>query len=331
MKQWITPTLITAIALGFSACSNEEKPATAPPAPVAVVSGALPITSSSAKVTPQTAPAKLKGHVVGKVGDYLFTDQDIDAEFSQMPANFQKMKDNPAMRANILNNLMTRHALAEKARQLGIADDPVIRGKIARAQSGILLQELNQRQRSKFTTADDKALQAYYQANIARFSQPEQMHVRHILVKSAKAAKRLLRKLKKGADFAKLAKEKSEDQGSKMRGGDIGSFPRGRMAPPFEKAAFALAKDGDRAGPIKTRFGYHIIERLGHTPAGQKPFDQVKTQIRHEMQQQAFRGWVEDVKKEMSLTVTDPRYQRGHRPMAPRHAMAPTTAHPHQP
>ncbi len=334
MRHWITPILITAIATGLSACSDEEKPATAPPAPAAAISGTLPTTAN--KATPKTAPIKVEGHVVGKVGKHLFTDKNIDAEFSQMPANFQKMKGNPAMRANILNNLMTRYALTEKARRLGIADDPVIRGKIERAQSGILLQELNRRQRSNLATADDKALQAYYQANITRFSQPEEMHARHILVKSTKTAKRLLRKLKKGADFAKLAREYSEDQGSKMRGGDIGSFPRGRMDPAFEKAAFALAKNGDRTGSIKTRFGYHIIERLGHTPAGQKPFDQVKNQIRHEMQQQAFRNWVEGVKKEMGLSIVDPRYQRGHRPMRPHHPMAPTATHPttvqaHQP
>ncbi|MDQ6963807.1 MAG: peptidylprolyl isomerase [Mariprofundales bacterium] len=170
---------------------------------------------------------------------------------------------------------------------------------------------------------DDKFLQQYYEKNRARFSTREQVHARHILVKTRELAEKILHKLQQGEEFAKLAKQYSEDRGSRDRGGDIGSFTRGRMAPAFEKAAFSLQRDGDISAPIKTRFGYHIIERLAHTAATTKPFAEVEKQIRQELQQQEFRRWVESVKREMGLTVVAPRYQRGG-PHTVQHRTAPT-------
>jgi len=331
INRWlITTTISTLILVGCSSDEPASTPTThseqshAEPAANSMQGKQKP--SATKTVTTTVAKTKTEGHVVGKVGSHLITDQDIDAAFAQMPANFQKMKSNPAMRANILNNLMTRLALTQKAEQLGIANDPAIRSKIERAQSSILLQELNRRQRNKIASRSDQERQAYYRANIARFTTPEQVHVQHILLKSKKLADKLLKQLQQGADFSKLAKRYSEDISSKDRGGDIGTFPHGRMAPAFEKAAFALTTNGALAGPIKTRFGYHIIQRLGYTAAGKKPFDEVKKQIDNEMQQQHFRNWVEKVKKEMGLTVIDPRYQRRNGHPRP-HPFAPQT-HP---
>ena len=81
----------------------------------------------------------------------------------------------------------------------------------------------------------------------------------HILVKNATIANEVMGKIKNGEDFGKLAAEYSID-GSKRRGGDLGSFGRGVMVRPFEQAAFALEK-GQVSEPVKTQFGYHIIKR----------------------------------------------------------------------
>ncbi len=82
----------------------------------------------------------------------------------------------------------------------------------------------------------------------------------HILVEKESQAKEILEKAKKGESFAKLAEQYSLD-GSKKRGGDLGTFGRGMMVKPFEDAAFALQK-GEISGLVKTQFGYHIIKRL---------------------------------------------------------------------
>lgn len=88
----------------------------------------------------------------------------------------------------------------------------------------------------------------------------EQIHARHILVEQEYEAKDLIRKLDEGADFAELAQKFSKCP-SKARGGDLGKFGRGRMVEAFEDAAFAL-EVGEVSPPVRTRFGYHLIQRL---------------------------------------------------------------------
>ena len=89
---------------------------------------------------------------------------------------------------------------------------------------------------------------------------PNKVHCAHILVKTQRAANAVLERLKKGEKFAEIAKEVSLCP-SKKRGGDLGTFGRGKMVKEFEKAAFALQK-GQLSPVIKTKFGYHIVKQL---------------------------------------------------------------------
>ncbi|MEM2118627.1 MAG: peptidylprolyl isomerase [Candidatus Bathyarchaeia archaeon] len=89
---------------------------------------------------------------------------------------------------------------------------------------------------------------------------PNQVHCAHILVKTEQEAKAVLDRLNKGEKFANIAKEVSLCPSGK-RGGDLGTFGRGKMVKEFENAAFALEK-GQTSGIVKTKFGYHIIKRL---------------------------------------------------------------------
>lgn len=88
----------------------------------------------------------------------------------------------------------------------------------------------------------------------------EQVHARHILVQQEYEAQDLLRKIKEGADFGEVAGKFSLCP-SRAQGGDLGTFGRGRMVEAFEEAAFSL-KPGEISGPVRTRFGYHLIQRL---------------------------------------------------------------------
>ncbi len=89
---------------------------------------------------------------------------------------------------------------------------------------------------------------------------PQKVHCAHILVKTEKEARAVLERLKRGEKFANIAKEVSLCP-SKKRGGDLGTFGRGKMVKEFEKAAFALQK-GEISPIIKTKFGHHLIKRL---------------------------------------------------------------------
>jgi peptidyl-prolyl cis-trans isomerase D len=132
-----------------------------------------------------------------------------------------------------------------------------------------------------------KKAQEYYDANKYQFNVEPQVHAEHILIKSdgspdsnAKALEKITEiraKALKG-DFAKLAKENSEDVGSKAKGGDLGYFKKGQMVPEFEAAAFSQ-KVGEIGQPVKTQFGYHLIKVLDRKEGGQKTFEQVKADV----------------------------------------------------
>lgn len=131
-------------------------------------------------------------------------------------------------------------------------------------------------------------LRKIYEENVAKYSEPEQVRARHILIgvdrnqpgsdAEGKAKIEALAARAQKEDFAKLAKENSDDPGSKEKGGDLGYFSRGRMVPEFEEAAFS-AEPGKVAGPIRSDFGYHLIKVEDKKAAVTKTFDETKESL----------------------------------------------------
>ena len=161
----------------------------------------------------------------------------------------------------------------------------------------------------------DEEIQKYYEQNKeAQFTTPEQRCVRHILfTKDQKQkAEDVKKQLEDGADFAKLAKEDSQDPGSAEKGGDLGCLGKGETVPPFEEAAFG-AKEGEIVGPVKTQFGYHILEVTETKPKQTRPLSEVEPQIRSQLsseeQSTAFSKWLEEQKKQR-----DVEYLEGYKP-----------------
>jgi peptidyl-prolyl cis-trans isomerase C len=176
---------------------------------------------------------------------------------------------------------------------------------------------------AKFTgtlAVADAEAKKYYDENGKEFLLPERVHASHIListrptdpntdpnqlkVRAKQKAEELLKKAKEGADFAALAKENSEDPGSKAQGGDLGLFPRGQMVKPFEDAAFAL-QAGEISNLVETQFGYHIIkvtERLNPMPI---PFEEAKAAITEDLTQKkradAVRTYVESLRQNAKI------------------------------
>ncbi len=133
----------------------------------------------------------------------------------------------------------------------------------------------------------DSEVKAYYDEHIAEYSHEPEVQARHILVQindqqDEAAAKKKIdaakARLAAGEAFAKVAAEVSEDTGSKAQGGELGWFSKGRMVKEFEDAAFG-AEEGKVVGPVKSAFGFHLIEVEGRRPGGATPMDEVKSQI----------------------------------------------------
>jgi parvulin-like peptidyl-prolyl isomerase len=163
----------------------------------------------------------------------------------------------------------------------------------------------------KVTDAD---LKDYYEKNKANYTVPESRSVRHILVKTRAEADQIHAQLVAGGDFAAIAKAKSIDPGSKNLGGKL-VVSRGQTVAPFDKAAFSL-KTNELSQPVKTQFGYHIIQPLADVkPGSVTPFKQVESQIRTQLESQkkndAVNKWVADVEKQYKGKV---QYAAGFEP-----------------
>lgn len=153
----------------------------------------------------------------------------------------------------------------------------------------------------------DEEIAAFYEENKAtRFG--SKARARHILVKTKPEADRILKQLKGGADFAKIAKTESTDPGSGAKGGDLGEFGPGQMVPAFEEAVFS-SEVGEITGPVKTEFGFHIIEVTEKTDGPE--LEEVSDEIRDELQEGAkgelLQKRLQERTKEAEVTV-NPRF-----------------------
>lgn len=142
-------------------------------------------------------------------------------------------------------------------------------------------------------TATEEEIEARYEADKSRLTRDEQRRARHILIQVAedaseeevaaarKKAEGLVTRLRAGEDFATLAKEFSDDPGSAVEGGDLGLFGKGMMVPEFEAAAFTLAQD-QISDPVRSPFGFHIIQVTEIQPAQVPALAEVREQLRQE-------------------------------------------------
>jgi peptidyl-prolyl cis-trans isomerase D len=167
-------------------------------------------------------------------------------------------------------------------------------------------------------TPSDDDLRQLYESEIDRFTQRERRDVRHILITvdpnadaaTAEAARARImairKKIESGADFGKVAKEDSQDPGSAAQGGDLGFIEKGLMDPAFDQAAFAL-KQGQLSEPVRTRFGYHLIQVTKIDPAKVKPFAEVKDQLLAQAKKRQSEGAYYDLAEKLAnLTFESP-------------------------
>lgn len=150
-------------------------------------------------------------------------------------------------------------------------------------------------------------IKAFYDENKdLQFATPEQRCISHILFNKdqKQKAQEVKQQLQDGGDFAELAKEFSQDPGSKEEGGELGCQGKGSFVPEFEKAAFN-AEEGEIVGPVETEFGYHLIKVTETRPAETAPLEEVKPEIREQLTQEQqfteFEKWLEKEKKKRNI------------------------------
>ena len=202
----------------------------------------------------------------------------------------------------------------------------------------------------------DAEAKAFYAKHAADFEQPEMAHVRHILLMTidpatrtplptnSVAAKRkqiddLLKQIRGGADFATLAKQYSEDPGSRDNGGEMPEFPRGQMVPEFEATAFSLTNN-QVSDVVTSQFGFHIIKMIDKTPAKTFAYgdmlpqvnktvaDICKSEVESEQIKERAPAYVKNLRSELQVEITDPTLKSLDENVRAQEAAASTNAAP---
>ena len=186
-----------------------------------------------------------------------------------------------------------QQAYEKELENQGLTEEQVLKDLRARMISEKVFAEVT----SEVQVADED-IQAYFEENKAQFEEPASREVRHILVESKARADQIHRQLANGGNFAKLAKQFSEDPASKDQGGKY-TAQQGASVAPFDKVAFDL-DTGELSQPVKTQFGWHIIEAVGDVvPASTQELSEVEEQISttllEDKKNTRISEWVEDL------------------------------------
>jgi peptidyl-prolyl cis-trans isomerase C len=239
--------------------------------------------------------------VLARIGNKNVTQKDLDRLISCYPEKQQALIRNNAESLDaLLERLVTIMVVSDIAKKQNFDKKIDAKKMIELLRNEYLTRTYIEEELIAKIKVNDKEIAEFYAKNKAVFDRPEQVHARHILIAvtpdatedGKKAAKQkaaeTLDRIKKGEDFAKLAGELSDDSGSKQNGGDLGFFPRNRMIPEFEEAAFAL-EPGTVSGLVETSYGIHIIKVEEKKKAETPPFEEVKETAKAEALEAARR------------------------------------------
>lgn len=210
--------------------------------------------------------AKVNGSEI-RQSDVAIAEEELGPSLAQM--------DPATKKENVLSFLIDMKIVAKAAEDKKIEDRPDFKARLAFAKNRLLMDNLLSVE-GKAATTDDNMKKVYEDA-AKQITGEAEVHARHILVETEDEAKKVIEDLKKGADFAELAKKTSKDPGA-ADGGDLGFFTKDQMVPEFSTVAFAM-EPGKISDPVKSQFGWHVIKVEEKRNRQAPDFEQVKPQI----------------------------------------------------
>jgi peptidyl-prolyl cis-trans isomerase C len=219
-------------------------------------------------------PARAEDKVLARVNGVEIRQSDLALAEEELGPSLAQM-DPATKEQNVLAFLIDMNLVAKAAEDKKVQDSDDFKKRMAFTRSRLLMDSLLASEGKAATT--DEAMKKVYEDASKQISGEQEVHARHILVETEDEAKQVAEELKKGADFAELAKKKSKDPGA-SDGGDLGFFTKDQMVPEFSAVAFSL-EPGKISDPVKTQFGWHIIKVEEKRNRKAPEFDQVKSQI----------------------------------------------------
>ena len=235
---------------------------------------------------------------VAKVNGTSIPQSRMDAMLKTATA--QGQPESPELRNRVRDELITREILLQEAAKKGIEKTPDVVNQIEIQRQSLIIQAfLNDYVRSN--PISDEALRKEYE-NAKSAAGAKEYKARHMLVKEEAEAKQIIAQLKKApASFEKIAAEKSEDAGSKNRGGDLDWGSPARYVKPFGDALMKLKKGQMTDPAVQSQFGWHIIRLDDERATKLPPFEDVKGNIQQQMQQQVVQKLISDLRAKAKI------------------------------
>src|SRR3954462_15020919 len=202
-----------------------------------------------------------------RASDLALAEEELGPSLAQM--------DPATKKENVLSFLIDMKIVSKEAEDKKIADRDDFKTRLAFARNRLLMDNLLAVEGKAATT--DENMKKVYEDAAKQITGEQEVHARHILVETEDQAKKIEDQLKKGGDFAEIAKKESKDPGA-ADGGDLGFFTKDQMVPEFSAAAFAL-EPGKTSDPVKTQFGWHVIKVEEKRTRKAPDFEQVRPQI----------------------------------------------------
>ena len=249
------------------------------------------------------APAAGGDPIVAKVNGQILHRSDVEIALRTAPAQVQQApleKVYPQILGSMINALL----LSQAGKTAKVDQNPVVKAQIQATQTELVADAyVASISRSQISEAK---LRAAYDDYAKQAPQQEEISARHILVPTEQEAKDIIEQLKKGADFATLAKDKTTDPSGKSNGGDLGYFTKQDMVPEFANVAFALKKGEYTQTPVKTQFGWHVIKLEDRRQGKAGTYEQVAPEIAQRMTQQIVASKLQELRTAGKIEVFDP-------------------------
>ncbi len=221
----------------------------------------------------------------------------IDTMNKELTASGQP--NTPERQQAVKEELINREVLVQAAQKRGLDKNAEVAAQMDMARQAVLVRALFESE-VKANPITDADLQKQYEEFKKSMGENE-YKIRHILVDKEDDAKSIIADLGKGGDFAKLAKDKSKDPGSKDNGGELDWGPTARYVKPFADAVIALKKGQTTTAPVKTDFGFHVIRLDDVRPLKVPAFEELKEQFRQRAQQQQIQKLVMDLRSKAKV------------------------------
>ena len=263
-------------AFGGSVLAQQPTGQTPPAAKPAGQPAAKPPVAAGTPAPKDPVVATVNGQPV-RLSELEVAQQSLPQQYRSMPLQ--------AVFPALLDRIIDSKLVVQDGKKTKITDDPAFKKRLAFVEEQVLQDYWIQREIAKKVTVEK--LRQRYEEKLKSLPAEEEVHARHILVATEDEAKALIAEIKKGAAFDKLAKEKSTDKASGAEGGDLGWFKKSDMVKEFADAAFDLKKGEMTETPVKTQFGYHVIQVEDRRKAPPPAYEELADQLREEMAREA--------------------------------------------